>query len=284
MRGHSALLCGVIGFSLVSSVMCAGCNALDFVGLATAKTTLSEDFKTGKTPQIVVETFNGSIDVSQGKDSEVVVDVTKRARGFDQQAAEANLDSVEVTMIQKDDSIHITAKRIGPPQIDCGADIVIAAPVGSRLQLRSTNGHVVCEGLQGGIEATTSNGKLEVVDGRGSIDVATSNGAITVEAVDASIDAETSNGPVQFRGSLANGENRLRTSNGRIDVALPKDASFRVEGATSNGRIQCEFPLAVEGRSRRNRLEGQIGENAACSLVLSTSNGGIKLRYAEKND
>ena len=83
--------------------LAGGCNALDLAPLVTATTTISEEFKTTSSPKLVIETFNGSIDISEGEGDEVVVEVTKRAGGFDREAAEANLDLVEVQIVQKDE-------------------------------------------------------------------------------------------------------------------------------------------------------------------------------------
>jgi DUF4097 and DUF4098 domain-containing protein YvlB len=270
-----------VGASLLLLPLSAGCNVLDALPLATATATVSEEFTTGSSPKIVVETFNGAIDVSDGRDDEVVVEVTKRASGLDHETAEANLDSIEVTMVQKENSIHIVAKSVGHFQGNSGAAVVIAAPKAARLQLRSRNGHIVCEGMRGGIDATTSNGRCEFVDSQGEIDVVTGNGAIEIEATDARVDAHTSNGRIAFRGSLsADMEHRFETSNGQIELALPAESRFHFEGSTSNGRIHCEFPITSEGRESRRRLIGAVGENPTTSIIASTSNASINIRKA----
>ena len=189
-RHASSLLSACASLGLVLS-LASGCNAIDFAPLVTATTTISEEFKTSATPKLVIDTFNGAIDISEGEGDEVVVEVTKRAGGFDREAAEANLDYIEVSIVQKDENtIHVVAKRLGRQLGTLGASVVVAAPKMARLQLRSSNGHVVCEAMQGGINATTSNGKIEVIEGSGAIDVTTSNGSIDIEAVAATVDAQ----------------------------------------------------------------------------------------------
>ncbi len=270
-----------IGLSLLLLPLPAGCNVLDALPLATATATVSEEFVTGDSPKIIVETFNGAIDVSDGRNDEVVVEVTKRASGLDRETAEANLDNIEVTMVQKENSIHVVARSVGHFQGNSGAAVVIATPKAARLQLRSSNGHIVCEGMRGGIDATTSNGRCEIVDSQGAIGVLTSNGAIEIDATDALVDAHTSNGRITFRGSLsADKEHRFQTSNGRIELALPADSRFRLEGSTSNARIHCDFPITSEGRESRRRLTGAVGENPTTSIIASTSNASIDIRKA----
>jgi Putative adhesin len=259
----------------------AGCNALDFAPLVTAKATITEEFHTGSEPQLVIETFNGSIDVSDGENDEVVVEVTKSASGFDQEAAESNLNYVEVSMVQKGDTIHVTARRAGRHVGSCGAAVVVAAPKGATVRLKSSNGRVVCEGLAGGIEARTSNGQIVVVDGHGAIDVGTSNGGIEIEAVDAQVEARTSNGRIAFHGTLRGKDNQFKSSNGRIELGLPGDSAFHIDCSTSNARVQCEFPLEDKDSKSRRRLSGTVGDDPRFSLVAATSNAGISIRKQE---
>jgi DUF4097 and DUF4098 domain-containing protein YvlB len=272
------------GLALLVSLV-NGCNPLDFAPLSTAEATLTAEFQVAQPPKIVVETFNGSIDVSPSANNEVVVEVTKRASGFDRQTSEDHLAYVEVSMVQKEDTIHVRAERIGMFRGNSGADVVIAVPGGSQLDLRSSNGAVVCEGISGRIVAKTSNAKLEVYEGRGPIDVTSSNGPITIEAQDAKVVARTSNARIIFHGTLTAEQQTFKTSNGRIELGLPADAQFRIEASTSNSRVQCDFPVQREDDSRKNRrLFGLVGKNPACSIVAHTSNAGIDIRPLDAQD
>ncbi len=257
----------------------AGCNALDLTSLVTARSTVAETFETGAAPQIIVDTFNGSIDVSDGKDDEVVVEVNKQASGINQEAAEAALDEVEVSLVQKDNTIHVSAKVTSGRRGNRGASVVIAAPKGARLQLISSNGHVVCEGMRGAIQTITSNGHVDVVGGTGPIDITTSNGAIEIEASEAAVAAKTSNARIRFSGSLAAGDQKFHTSNGSIRLSLPADSQFKLDAATSNGRIACGFPLDEQGKSRR-KLTGTVGEHPTSAISAITSNASIAIGKA----
>jgi hypothetical protein len=268
----------VVGIAFLA--LSAGCDALDFAPLVTATKTVSEVFQTDQAPIIIVETFNGAIDISPGDNDEVVVELTKRASGLDHSIAEAALDGIHVQMIQTGDTIHITARRAGRWSGNAGAAVVIVAPAKAQLQLKSSNGHIICEGLQGGIDATTSNGKLEIVEGRGRLDLASSNGGIAIDATDASVTAHTSNGRIEFRGSLAPSDHQFRTSNGRIDLVLPPDSQFVLNGSTSNSRVDCDFPIASEGKRHRSRLQGNVGQNPERTISAITSNGHIAVRKA----
>ena len=196
---------------------------------------------------------------------------------------EANLDYIEVSIVQKDDTIHVTVRRLGRQGNFGAAVVVVAAPKAARLNLKSSNGRVVCEGLEGGIVATTSNGKIEVVEVRGAIDVATSNGGIEIEADDATVEAKSSNGTIKFQGTLADKEHRFKTSNGRIQLYLPAKSQFRLDCSTSNASVQCDFPIAERARSSKRKLMGTVGDDPQFSIVAQTSNGGISIRKADSD-
>ena len=286
MAGSSLRGVAALGAMLLATIVStAGCNALEFMPLVTATKTLSEDFKTAAAPKIIIATFNGTIDVSRGTDDKVVVDVTKSASGFDQAAAEANLDNVQVTMVQKGDTIEITAKKLNNQPGNFGAAVVIAVPRAAELNLRTSNGAVVCESIDGDIEIHSSNGKLEIVEGRGELKLDTSNGTIKVDAQDALVNARTSNGRIEFAGSLAEGQHKFKTSNGRIEMVLPDDASFRFIGSTSNSRVRCGFPhTSRRSQHGRGHLEVTVGgeQKPKCEIVASSSNGSISLQPASK--
>ncbi len=280
-KTESALVMVVLATTMALPL--AGCNAFDFVPLATAERRLSEDFQTSNTPTIVIDTFNGAIDVSRGNDHQVQVDVIKRASGIDQATAEAALDLVQVSMIQKDDSLVITAKLSESHAGNFGASVVIAVPAAAKLKLHTSNGHVLCEQLAGKIAARSSNGKIEIIDGQGELELVTSNGAIEVDATDAVVDARTSNGRIEFRGSLAPAEQRFKSSNSRIELTLPDDAQFAFDGHTSNSRIRSDFTVNTgNGRRRSNDLKGIVGDdpNPPCKITATSSNGSINLRKA----
>jgi len=275
-----AIRLSLAALALSTLVLSAGCNALDFIPLASATKTLREVFSTSDAPQIIVETYNGQIDISPSDSNEVVVEVTKRASGFDQQEAEANLERIEVSMTQKGNVIVVSAQRIGMHHGNSGAAIVVSAPAASLVQLKTSNGKIVCEAMEGGVEAHSSNGKLEAIQTKGKLKLTTSNGGIEIEATDAVVDARTSNGRIDFKGTLAARDQEFKTSNEKIELTLPADTQFELDASTSNSRVGCEFPLKGEHNKRRTKLKGTVGDSPAFSITATSSNGPINIRKA----
>ncbi len=257
------------------SALAAGCD----IPLYRATETLTDAFPSSDSPTVTVETFNGSIDISNGNSDEVVVEVTKRASGFDQHAADRNLDNIKVTMhAENRDKIIVRVERRGAAAGDSGASIILAVPPQANARLKSSNGYIVSEGLRGKLDAETSNAKINIVDAGGTIKAETSNGPILIEAQAAQINASTSNSGVRFRGTLTDSKHEFETSNGPIDVRLPADSQFSFVAETSNGDIDVEFDYEGDaGRRRRRKASGTVGNAPKFSLELETSNSSIAI-------
>lgn len=269
-----------MGVLLVAALALGGCIG----GNITAEEIVSQSFGTSASPHIVVETFNGRIDVIAGTEGEVAVEVVKRGAGFSQAEAEADLQNVEVTITQEGDTIRIVARRTDGPLVtgNSGASVDLSVPSGSSLDLHSSNGRISTLGVTGDVSMDTSNGSLEVRDGKGQLYLKTSNGEIDIEAEDARVDASTSNGRISFRGSLTEEDQRFRTSNGRIQITLPASARFHIDASTSNGEVSTDFPVTLTGGTLDdNELVGTVGENPPTSITASSSNGDIDIRKGE---
>jgi F0F1-type ATP synthase epsilon subunit len=285
---------------MIVVLMLSACGVNIRLNPFTAEETVTQSFTTAAPPRIVVEMFNGGIDVVTGSDNTVKVDVIKRGGGISQAAAEDDLKNVEVTIAQDGDTIRVTAKR-ADQRVELGntgASASLRVPNGAILDLRTSNGPIGSSGPVGDVSAqtsngpiaargsigqlklSTSNGPITINGGSGSIDVETSNGPIDVTADNAVVVGRTSNGPFRFSGSLAQGRSEMRTSNGSIVVTLPANAQFVVNADTSNAKISSDFAVTAQSFSD-DRLRGAVGNDPGTTLELHTSNGPIEIRKGQ---
>jgi DUF4097 and DUF4098 domain-containing protein YvlB len=287
---------GLLPMALLSLTGCWVVNMHPF----TAEQEVSETFHTKATPKIVVDTFNGAIDVTPGDKGTVEARVTKRASGSSQEDAEQDLENIEVSMTQEGDTIHITAHK-GEPSMwsNRGASVDLQVPDGTVLELRtsngkvsvvavtgdvtahSSNGSIQIKGSRGKLNLTTSNGPIQTEGGVGRLDLKTSNGTITAKSTKAVVKARTSNGGIQFIGRLIDGDHTFQTSNGRIALSLPADAEFRLDASTSNGRVKSAFALDETEKTGKHELRGTVGKDPKAAIKLRTSNGSIDIREQE---
>jgi hypothetical protein len=73
-----------------------------------AEEAIAKSFQTKGLPRVVVETFNGAIDVATGANGIVKVKVIKNTGGTTEKAAKEDLKNMEVVMNQDGDTIRIT--------------------------------------------------------------------------------------------------------------------------------------------------------------------------------
>ncbi|QJW99565.1 sigma-70 family RNA polymerase sigma factor [Frigoriglobus tundricola] len=259
---------------------------------------VTKSFKTGKAPTLVLELFNGSIDVVADADGSVNARVTKESQADTRAEAEEAMKNIEVAMIQEKDTVSITARRLEQKSWHRseGASAEIRVPPGAALNLRTSNGVVKLAGGSGRVTVHTSNGTVHVKDSKGSLNLVTTNGGIfvtgasggvelkatngpiDVQAEKALVKAQTSNGSIRFTGSLIDGKHALETSNGNIVLTLPASAQFRLEARTSHGRVVSDFSGGSKESAERGSLDATIGAKPAADVKLHTSNGSIEIR------
>jgi RNA polymerase sigma factor (sigma-70 family) len=264
-----------------------------------AEEVITKSFKTGKSPTLVVEVFNGPIEVVADVEGKVDVQVTKRSGARTEEEAKVGLKNVDVQMIEDKEKgqIRVTARRIDTMRRgNEGADVALHVPVEAVLDLRTSNGEVKvtggkgqvrirtsngaihAKGHKGEVDLNTSNGEIEVFGATGKVELHTNNGAIHIEANKAVVKAHTNNGEARLRGTLADGKHSLTTHNGPVSVTLPPDARFRIDAQTHHGSIVDEFSSGkVKGKGVR-RLENTVGDNPQVSLELRTHKGSIEIR------
>jgi DUF4097 and DUF4098 domain-containing protein YvlB len=280
-----------------TAVLLVGCHA-SFQGVTVQKD-VSSNFQVGQTPRVIVDTFNGSIEVVCGVEDGVVrAKVTKKATAATEEDATSELDHIDVKMRQDGDTVVILAQRAGPKSMgNLGAPAHVEVPKGTLLDLRSSNGGLKVIGLAGDVIGKTSNGKIEVKGSKSAMKLSTNNGGITVDggsgkldlessnsgitivkASQAQVNAKTSNGKVQFQGTLAEGEHLFESSNGNIVLTLPAEMQFRLDATTSNGKIRSDFPVKGSEKPSKKRLRGVVGDGQATSIKVHTSNGSIELK------
>jgi len=259
---------------------------------------VTKSFKTGKAPTLVLELFNGSIDIVADADNAVNARVTKQSQADTRPEAEEAMKNIEVAMAQEKDTVTITARRLEQKNWHRseGASAEIHVPPGAALNLKTSNGAVKLTGGTGRVTVHTTNGSVHAKDSKGSlnldttnggivvtgasgtVELKTTNGPIDVQAEKALVKAQTSNGEIRFSGSLADGKHSLDTSNGPIVLTLPASARVRVEARTTHGRIVSDFPGGSKELAEKGRFDAVIGEKPAAEVKLHTSNGPIEIR------
>ena len=151
----------------------------------------------------------------------------------------------------------------GPRSLRNGSwsvSVRVQVPSGTDLTLASVNGSIQVSGVSGPVSGRTTNGSIAARDIRGRADLRTTNGGIRAHFA----------GPIP-----SDGEVRLRTTNGAVELTLPREVSARLEASTTNGGISTDFPITVQGRIGR-QISATLG-NGGPLIEARTTNGAIRL-------
>jgi hypothetical protein len=246
-----------------------------------------------------VEMFNGPIEVRAGAAGTVSATVTTTGAGRSKEEAEADRAKIQVMLdANPDGSVLLRAvyqPSPGSPNAR-SASAVVDVPPGAALDLRTSNGNISTNGIDGPIRVATSNGAVRLaevgadatvrtsnkeveIDGSGTFDVETSNAAIILRGTGVTVRAATSNATIAFDGTFSDAVQSLETSNDSIYVRLPAGSSFAIDARTSGGAevIVVGFEVRTTGAASGSTLQGTVGTGGP-SITLRTSNRNIEVR------
>jgi hypothetical protein len=151
-----------------------------------------------------------------------------------------------------------TLRAEGPEQSDNARWAVvfrIFAPRRIDLDVQAQNGGIGLNGIQGRMNLRTVNGPIAVND------------------VGGAIRGRSSNGPVSARltGSSWKGEGLdLETSNGPVELILPKGFSAELETGTQNGPMELGFPVSMQ-EGHGSRITTTLGSGGPPVRVVTTN-------------
>jgi DUF4097 and DUF4098 domain-containing protein YvlB len=173
--------------------------------------------------------------------------------------------------------------RNGGITIDSVNGIIIAATSNGSIELNhvdgmvdasTSNGSVRIDSVIGNVNAKSSNGSIELSNIDGTVDARNSNGSIDVKSVNGNVSAHTSNGPITLNS--IDGEVDARTSNGYGGIEI-KSVNGNVFAESSNGEIELEDIIGtIDTNASNGSIECNLAEVTG-NIKLKTSNGSIDL-------
>jgi predicted small secreted protein len=215
---------------------------------------------------LVIDGFNGDIELTGTDGANAQLEFTKRARGRNDSAAREALADVTVDESGTDDAyiFQLRADRTDRSAVDVRGSV----PVGTPLRINLSNGTV----------------SLSAVDGPIDVDVA--NGTVRIGGTSRDVTVDLSNGDIWLgtRMIQPDGRIRLETANGTVTMRMPGSASAQVDARTSVGAVRVsglDFAnrrLQQEGAG--SRFSGQIGGGNA-RIELRVQNGRITLEEGQ---
>ena len=261
---------------------------------ASAKTFSKTEVKTfdiSPNGKVVLENVNGNIKVESWNKNQVMVQVTKTVKADDQEDANEYFGRVGIEIVNEKDYLEIHTHYPNGEgwegfwhwlfqggSRNPNVDYVMKVPSTIKLDAGSTNGNVEIHSIAGGVEASSTNGNVEVHSATGVVKASSTNGWLNFDSVGGEIEGSTTNGGITAAISDSTGFQglRLETTNGSIKIFCPEDLNANVSAHTTNGSIETQLPVMVQGEFGRKNFEGKINKGGA-PIDLRTTNGSIQI-------
>ena len=294
-----------LGLHTALLVLLAAPGCVDIVGADLGRAKYVErDEKhfpvTGK-PEVVLDTFDGSIEIRPWDKPDVEIVVEKRGRDKEDVAAivvqaTQTGNRIEVTVTEPKNAggfnIHfndyLSAKLIvsvpGTSDVSArsGDGSIDIERVTGQLQLRSGDGSIRGRSLAGDVNAHTGDGSIKLDGVNGTLSVDTGDGSITLAGTLMSVHARSGDGSVTIHadsGSMPNADWDITTGDGSVTLAVPEGFDAKLDAHTGDGGIRIEDVTLsnVTGKIGRNTLRGRLGAGGR-SVRLRTGDGSITLK------
>lgn len=202
-------------------------------------------------------TPNGGVRVEGWDRNEILVRAKVQAQARTESAAR---DMVSEVTLQTGRTIRADGPGTGRHEW-WSVSYQLFVPRRSNLDLRSTNGSISIEAVEGAIEFRTTNGGIKLVGLNGDVRGSTTNGGVHI-----ALTGERWQGPGLD----------VRTTNGGVKIDVPEVYSARLESGTVNGSMRIDFPITVQGRIDR-RIEAELGDGGKIIRAVTT-NGSVAVR------
>ena len=269
---------------LAAATLIAGCEVnLNTEGLSAREL---KTFKVTGQPEVVLDTFDGAIELHSWDKDEVEVEVEKRAM------EQVLLDGIKIDAQQQGDKIII--KVTGPARPDhhgvtigvhisptarlrvavprsaninatSGDGSIRAEAIDGRIVLHTTDGSVTGTRLGGDIQVRSGDGSIRIDHTTGKLDLETDDGSIGVEAKPSVLRLRTGDGSVRVAiepDTVMTDNWDITTSDGSVVVTLPGIFNAEIDAETSDGSVRTNHPLLDDDRGDRGeRRDGEGSDN-----------------------
>ncbi|HEY3927943.1 MAG TPA: DUF4097 family beta strand repeat-containing protein [Candidatus Koribacter sp.] len=122
------------------------------------------------------------------------------------------------------------------------------------------------------------NGRLEITGVKGDVRGSSVNGAVSGKALSGDVELTTVNGTVtsELVNMLSSHHVKLSSVNGRVELAMPKNADAHLSASTVSGSISSDFNLPIHKGFVGSDLDTTLGSGAT-RVELSNVNGSIQI-------
>ncbi len=251
--------------------------------------------------ELTLQTFDGGVEVRGWDRPDVVVEIEMRAE--DKEA----VSKITVLAEQTGQKIQVDVRHSGTTRfIGIGAftspsaRLIVSAPRKINLDIRTSDGSVVVERIDGKLQLRTADGGIRATETAGDLLAESGDGSLTLEDVEGRVEARTTDGTIRVsgvpgvvrarsgdgsivlrirRGAVMTEDWMVATNDGSISAELPDDFNGLIEaepGSDSRARSDLKLEDQVGGTREQRSLRGRLGAGGK-TMTLRTGDGSIRL-------
>lgn len=156
--------------------------------------------------------------------------------------------------------------------------LIVPEQYKNAVRVRTTSGDVeISYGAYRELDIKTVSGEVELEYVSPTLSVVqTTSGDIEIERARGGLEAESVSGDIDVRFEDLESDVKLKSTSGEVKVALPMEASFKVDFKSTSGRIETTRDIAVDVVGDHVLRGGMKGQ--AHSIDVRTVSGDISLR------
>jgi hypothetical protein len=243
--------------------------------------------------RVHVETDDGAVRVSTGDIKQVEVRVDYSGYKLDK--------DLRVSTSQNGDSVEVSVKTGGSlwnwGVRHTGLRVEIHMPKEADLAIRTGDGSVEADSINGNVDVTTGDGSITVQGAKGSLRFHTGDGHIEARGLDGRVDATSGDGHINLEGrfdalNIKTGDGSvnaratagskvqstwtIHTGDGSVDMEIPGDLQADIDASTHDGHISLGLPVTVEGTFSSSQIRGKMNGGGQ-ALTIRTGDGSIHL-------
>lgn len=147
-------------------------------------------------------------------------------------------------------------------------DFEIRVPRNMRLAAGSVSGDVTVRGTAAELRASSVSGDVRVEGARATGELAATS--VSGDVV-ARLDAVAERTDLEFK-----------SVSGDVTVTMPRTTGFDLSMSTVSGDLESDFPIQMQGRFSRRRIQAQVNQGGS-DVHVSTVSGDVRLAHNPSN-
>ena len=172
----------------------------------------------------------------------------------------------DVTLSEIAGAVSITGEFFGTTHLE---------HISGSVHLHTSRTDLQIARLDGEVESVP-NEDLMVDQAVGPFALTTSNRNIRLDRIAGDVAVTDRNGTIELTAAPPLGAITLEDRNGSVKLVLPEHAGFSVQANTSNGNIDTDFPLSIQGSENHKSVNGTVGAGGPL-LRITTTNSDISI-------